>query len=92
MKKGDTVYGVNQPGMTRDPDSKHIVKGILVTEKHVIGYSERFPKGEPCYTVDVSRPDKTPSVFDNRLFAITNVFTTEYEAERRYFQKTLEDK
>lgn len=91
MKKGDTVYGVNQPGMTRQPGRKHIVEGILVAGKQVTGYSEEHPEGEPCYTVNVSRPDKTPSIFDNRLFAITDLFATEYEAERRYFQKTLED-
>ena len=90
MKKGDTVYGVNQPGMTKQPGRKHIVKGILVAGNLVIGYSEEHPDGALCYTVNVSRPGEPPAIYDNRLFSITDVFATEYEAERRYFQKTLE--
>ena len=92
MKKGDTVYGVNQPGMTRQPGRKHIVKGIVATGNKVTGYSHEQPDGEPCYMVNVRHSGETPSMFDNRLFSITDVFVTVYEAERRYFQKTLEDK
>lgn len=87
MKKGDTVYGVNQSGMV----GKGVVKGILDSDELVTGYSHADPEGEPCYQVYVGAENgqKLTSIFTTRLFSIGDVFPTYKEAHQRYFFKKL---
>jgi len=87
MKKGDTVYGVNQSGMV----GKGVVKGILNSDELVTGYSHDLPEGEPCYEVYVGTKNgyKSTSIFDTRLFSVKDLFPTYEEAHQRYFFKKL---
>ncbi len=87
MKKGDTVYGVNQSGMS----GKGVVKGILDCDELVTGYSHADPEGEPCYQLYVGPKDRSEStsMFDTRLFSVGDVFPTYEEAHQRYFLKKL---
>lgn len=87
MKKGDTVYGVNQSGMI----GKGVIKGILDSDELLTGYSHDSPKGKPCYQVYVGPKDrnKSTSIFDTRLFSVGDVFPTYEEAHQRYFFQKL---
>lgn len=88
MKKGDTVYGINQSGMT---GGGGIVKGILTKDDLVTGYTLNGDKGYPCHELYVGPKDRTKSVsiFDHRLFDADQVFATFEEANKFYFAKKL---
>lgn len=86
MRKGDTVFCVNQSGMIGD----NVVQGILTHNGTVTGYDffgddERF-----CYEVRMPvDEDKDVEIFNPRLFDIEDVFMTRREAIKRYFVRAI---
>ena len=86
MRKGDTLYGVNQSGMI----GEGVVKGIL-HRTNINGYYFDSDVPQPCHELYTGPKDrsKSDSIFDYRLFNITHVFTSHEEANKCYFLQVL---
>lgn len=86
MRKGDTVFCVNQSGML----GGKIVKGIITQAGTVTGYNSSDPHGHPCYEVRMPvDEDKNVEMFNPRLFDVEDVFTTHREATKCYFVRAI---
>ena len=86
MKIGDTVYGINQPGM--------VGEGVVIGTVHrinVAGFSYASEESHLCHELYTGPEDrsKSNSIFDYRLFNIEDVYEIHEEAKKRYFVMAL---